>query len=146
MGGCTEVANAMLSSQYSKYTLIGIVDNDDDLNERCKDSFNRKGFFSNFELVRQENKLFLKRNPDTNQHIIIVDKAIESFLLWNAAEKKIDIGQYGFNDNVRKLKSQTKPPTIETDPEYHRLLTDLYTLKAPGFLTLERILHDFLAS
>ena len=134
--GCTEVAKTMMSPKAGEYNLIGIVDNDNDLDKRCK------GFFSAFEFVEQENKLFLRKHPVTNQHLIIVDKAIESFLLWNAEYVGTDVSKYGFYNNVKQLRNQTKTPTIETDLNYHQLLTDLHTRQAPGFLTLERLLND----
>ncbi|GAB2592185.1 hypothetical protein GCM10027190_45720 [Spirosoma areae] len=82
----------------------------------------------------------------TNQHIVVVDKAIESFLLWNAECVEIDVSIYGFYNRTKHFRNQTKLPTIETDPAYYKLLTDLHTRQAPGFLTLERILNDLLTT
>ncbi|SFC37690.1 hypothetical protein [Spirosoma endophyticum] len=136
--GCPEVAKTMLSSKAAAYRFIGMVDNDDDLDIRCK------GFFKDFKLVTQENRVTVRSNFSTEQHIIVIDKAAESFLIWNADQVGVDLNIYGFSSMVKILRNQTKSPTIETDPNYLRLLADLHTRQAPGFLTLERILNDFI--
>jgi len=136
--GCTEVAKIMMSPRASNYSLIGIVDNDKKLDIHCK------GFFRAFGIVEHYDKLFVRKHPLTNQHIIIVDKAIESFLLWNAESVGIDVRQYGFDRSVKHFGLQLKTPSIETDPTYLQLLADLRTKQAPGLLTLERLLHEFI--
>ena len=138
--GCPEVAKTMMSPRAVEYKLVGIVDNDSDLDTRCK------GFFRAFELVKQQDKLLVRRHPHTNQHIIVVDKAIESFILWNASTIGMDVGHYGFNPMVKRFGLQLKTPTIETAPNYLQLLADLHARQAPGFLTLERILNDLITT
>ncbi|GAB3797099.1 hypothetical protein GCM10028819_15950 [Spirosoma humi] len=128
----------MLSPKADEYRLIGMVDNDPDLDTRCK------GFFKTFELVTQEHKVIFRRNLVRQQYLIVIDKAIESFLLWNAEQIGLQMNDYGFGATIKQLKDQTKSPTIETDPNYLRLLSDLHTRQAPGFLTLERILNEFI--
>jgi len=136
--GCSEVARTMLSSAARAYRLIGIVDNDKKLNIHCQ------GFFQAFELVSEQDKLIVRKHPETNQHLVIVDKAIESFLIWNATEVDLDMTEYGFDKSVKQLGIQLKTPTIETDPQYKQLLTDLYDRQAPGFVTLQRILSELI--
>lgn len=134
--GCPEVAKTMMSPRAVDYQLIGIVDNDKKLDIHCK------GFFRAFVVVEEQDKLLVRKQPLTSQSIIVVDKAIESFLLWNAAQVGLEMQAYGFASEVKPLGNQLKSPTIETDPNYLRLLTDLHVRQAPGFLTLERILND----
>jgi hypothetical protein len=135
--GCPEVAITMSSALADEYFLVGVVDNDDDLNLRCK------GFFSAFELVEDQHQVLLRKHPQRQQFIIVLDKAIESFILWNAAQVGIDVGEYGFPDNPKKLgRRYFKSPTIETDPNYLRLLTDLHAKQAPGFITLQHLLNE----
>ena len=138
--GCPEVARTMLSSKAGDYNLIGIVDNDKKLNIHCK------GFFKSFDVSQERDKLILKKNFSTNQSIIIIDKAIETFILWNASQVDIDMFDYGFAVDPKRLGDQFKSPSIETDPEYLRLLTDLRTRQAPGILTLERLLNDLITT
>ncbi|QDK79335.1 hypothetical protein EXU85_12275 [Spirosoma sp. KCTC 42546] len=138
--GCPEVARTMLSPKADDYRLIGMVDNDPDLDTRCK------GFFKTFELVKQEHKVIFRQNLIRQQYLIIIDRAVESFLLWNAEQIGLQMNEYGFGATVKLLKVQTKSPTIETDPNYLQLLTDLHTRQAPGFQTLERILNDLITT
>lgn len=96
--------------------------------------------------VFEENKVLLKRNEATNQHLIVIDKAIESFLLWNAHQTNLDVSDYGFISNIKPFGKALKTSAIGGNANYLRLLTDLHARQAPGFLTLERILNDFLAT
>ncbi|TAE31055.1 MAG: hypothetical protein EAZ91_08735 [Cytophagales bacterium] len=128
----------MLSPKADDYRLIGIVDNDKKLNIHCK------GFFGTFETVSQYERLTLKKHPIKDQYIIIVDKAVETFLLWNAEAVGMAVSQYGFDTSPKKFGLQLKTPTIETDPSYLQLLNDLYQHQAPGLLTLESLLHGFI--
>ncbi len=130
----------MLSSKAGEYRLIGMVDNDDDLDIRCK------GFFKSFEVVTLENRIILRSNLARQQHLIVIDKAVESFLIWNADQTDIDLAAYEFSTTVKRLRNQTKSPIIETDPNYLQLLADLHTRQAPGFQTLERILNDLITT
>ncbi len=136
--GCTEVATIMLSASSASYRFIGIVDNDKRLNMHCK------GFFSQFESVQEHDKISVRRHPEREQVVLILDKAIETFLLWNAQQVDIDMVQYGFSQEPKRLGNQFKTPTIETDPNYLRLLTDLYAHQAPGIITLKNLLNEFI--
>lgn len=137
--GCPEVAKAMLSPRAGEYKLIGIVDNDKKLNIHCK------GFFATFEEIHQGNSLYVRHRPETNQHLIVIDKAIESFIQWNAIKVNLKISEYGFQDlTIKRFGLQLKTPTIETDPNFLQLLADLYDRQAPGFVTLKQILDDFI--
>lgn len=136
--GCPDVAKTMMSPRASEYALIGIVDNDKKL------GIHHKGFFRRFHVVEEQNKLSVRKHPDTNQCIIVLDKAIESFLIWNAEQVGLDLSVYEFATTVKLLGNQLKSPTIETDPNYLRLLSDLHARQAPGFITLQRILNEFI--
>ena len=53
---------------------------------------------------------------------------------------------YGFDPTLRQFCKAMKRDSISTDPDYLRLLTDLYARQAPGILTLERILNDLITT
>ncbi|MCC5613435.1 hypothetical protein LC612_43880, partial [Nostoc sp. CHAB 5834] len=82
--GCPEVANTMLSARAEDYRLIGLVDNDPDLNSRCR------GFFKTFTVVEQANKVELRVHATRQQYLIVIDRAVETFLIWNAQQVGID--------------------------------------------------------
>lgn len=130
--GINEVSKSLETVQSDAVTLIGIIDNDK----------HKPRYLRGFETLLEENKLCYSVKPETNQHLIIIDKAIETFLLWNALQVDLDIAAYGFSTDVRQLGKRLKSKGIEADPNYRQLLTDLHARRAPGFLTLERILND----
>lgn len=105
-----------------------------------------KGFFKSFDVMQERHRLILKKNLSTNQAIIIIDKAIETFILWNASQVSINMLDYGFAIDAKRLGDQFKSPSIETDPDFLRLLTDLHARQAPGILTLERLLNDLITT
>ncbi|WP_245564831.1 hypothetical protein [Spirosoma panaciterrae] len=123
------------------YTVVGIVDKDVTYKPERKPAY-----FDDFQLEEVGDRLTYGRKPGTNQHLILVDKAIESFLLWNAEKVRLDVTLYDFSASIKVFCKQVKSTTISSDPNYIQLLTDLHALKAPGFLTLERILNDFIVT
>lgn len=56
----------------------------------------------------------------------------------------MDVAVYGFKSELREFCKAMKRTTIVSDPNYRQFLADLHTRQAPGFLTLERILHDII--
>ncbi|GAB4013479.1 hypothetical protein GCM10028808_32690 [Spirosoma migulaei] len=123
------------------YTVVGIVDKDVTYKPERKPAY-----FNDFQLEEIGNKLTYGRKFGTSQHLILVDKAIESFLLWNAEQIMLDVTLYGFSDSIKAFCKQVKSTTIGSDPNYLQLLTDLHTRQAPGFQTLERILNDLITT
>jgi len=123
------------------YTVVGIVDKDVTYKPERKPTY-----FNDFVLEEIGDKLTYGRKPGTRQQLILVDKAIETFLLWNANQVNVDVSLYGFSGDLKVFCKQMKSATIGSDPNYRRLLVDLHTHQAPGFLTLERILNDFITT
>jgi hypothetical protein len=111
---------------------VGLVDNDKRV----------PPYLLTFETVSEQNKVFLKRKGTTDQYLIVIDKAIESFLLWNAQQVNLNVTDYGFVNDVKLFGKALKTSAIGSNLQYVQLLTDLHNRQAPGFLTLERILHD----
>ncbi len=111
---------------------IGVVDNDKRV----------PPYLQTFNTVFEQNKVLLKQNGLTNQYLIVIDKAIESFLLWNAQQVSLDVAKYGFVNDIKALGKALKTSAIGSNTDYLRLLTDLYDRQAPGFITIERILND----
>lgn len=131
--GINEVSKSLETVRSDATMLVGIVDNDK----------HKPRYLQQFELISEENKVCFRHKPKSNQYLIIIDKAIESFILWNAAQVNINVADYGFSLEVKKLGARLKSQAIETDSNYLQLLSDLRTRQAPGFQTLVRILNDF---
>ena len=115
---------------------IGLVDNDKRV----------PPYLLTFEIISEENKVLLKRKGMTDQYLIVIDKAIESFLLWNAQQIGLDVANYGFASDIKLFGKALKTSAIGSNDRYLQLLTDLHARRAPGFLTLERILHDVITT
>ncbi|MFD2570209.1 hypothetical protein ACFSUS_06155 [Spirosoma soli] len=113
---------------------IGCVDNDKRV----------PPYLLTFNTVLEQNKVLLKQKSDSNKYLIVIDKAIESFLLWNARQISIDVSVYGFTDDIKLFGKALKTSSIGANSNYLQLLTDLRERQAPGFLTLERILNDLI--
>ncbi|GAB4045042.1 hypothetical protein [Spirosoma litoris] len=134
--GINEVSKSLQTVRSDATILLGIVDNDK----------HKPRYLREFETIEESNKVCFKHKPASNQYLIIIDKAIETFLLWNASQVNINVVDYGLSTDVRVLGGKLKSLAIETDPNYLQLLTDLHTRQAPGFLTLERILNDLITT
>lgn len=136
ISGITNVAKEMQEAaarkRRSEETRIGIVDNDKRV----------PPYLVNFNTIFEQNRVALKRNDRANQYLIVIDKAIESFLLWNAQQVGLNVTDYGFINDVKPFGKALKTSAIGGNLNYLQLLADLHARQAPGFLTLERILHD----
>jgi hypothetical protein len=134
--GCPEVAKTMLKGQTTDFKLVGVVDNDKKLDIHCQ------AYFKRFELVLEQNKIIHRRFTECEfpQELIILDKAIETFLLWNAQQIDLNIENYGFNKNPKQLGFSLKQVNIGYNRDYRRLLNDLSD--SPGFVTLRTILEE----
>lgn len=132
--GCPEVAKTMSRGQKTDFKLVGVVDNDKKLD------IHYQAYFQRFDLVLQQNKIIHRRFTECKipQELIILDKAIETFLLWNAQQIDLDVEDYGFNKNPKQFGFSLKQVNIGDNQEYRRLLNDLSD--SPGFVTLIRIL------
>jgi hypothetical protein len=129
-----ELQEAELENKLGKR--IGIVDNDK----------RKPPFLLTFDTVFEENKVCLRQKASTTNSLLIIDRAIESFLLWNAGQVSIRLSDYGFPEDIKLLGRVLKTSAIETDPDYLRLLQDLHDRQAPGLLTLKRLLYDLVTT
>ncbi|RCR65714.1 hypothetical protein [Larkinella punicea] len=138
--GVHNVVKTMKSASISQpmYKIIGIIDKDVTYKAKY-----RPPYFDDFTFVDERDRITHKQKTGTDQHLIMLDKAVDSFLLWNANEVDIDVTNYGFSPELREFCKAMKRATIGSDPNYLQLLTDLHTRQAPGFITLENILNDF---
>ena len=138
ISGITNVAKEMreAAGRENAGVRIGLVDNDKRV----------PPYLLTFETVSEQNKVFLKRKGMTDQYLLVIDKAIESFLLWNAQQVGLNVTDYGFANHVKLFGNVLKTSATGSNLQYLQLLTDLHTRQAPGFLTLERILHDVISA
>ena len=136
----SEVAGDMVVACYEFDIVVGIMDDD-------KTSIAR--YFDDFQRISEENNIRLLKKPEKEIYLILIvgrKVGIETFLRWNAEQVGIDLADYGFviDDTVKAKKrfSKFKKEAIKINPNYRRLLTDLYARSAPGLITLKTILYD----
>ncbi|RYZ85299.1 MAG: hypothetical protein EOP04_16270 [Proteobacteria bacterium] len=133
--GIPEVAKVMAKAKKEEH-IIGVVDNDKE--KRIPP------YLLNFRTKYINNRVILKDNLPANQFLLVLDKAVESFILWNVEQVNLDISQYGFPLVPKLLGRRLKYEYIDTDADFQLVLAELKNRQAPGFITLENILNDFL--
>jgi hypothetical protein len=99
-----------------------------------------------FDTILETNKICFRPKDDLPHYLIVIEKAIESFLLWNAAQVSVNITDYGFPDEIKPLGKIFKTSAIGSNLDYLRLLTDLHARNAPGFVTLHQLLNDLITT
>jgi hypothetical protein len=133
----SEVVGDMKAAAKDFEVVAGIVDTD----------ATTPRYFDLFKLLNEENKIRFLHRPESGEYLIMnTFRGAEDFILWNAQQVGIDLADYGFANTVKGLIPRLKKLTIETDPDYLRLLTDLHARQAPGILTLERLLNDLITT
>ncbi len=115
---------------------IGVVDNDK----------RSPPYLSEFDTVLEQHNVCFKRRAESDHYLLVINKAIETFLLWNAAQVTIDLADYGFPTEIKLLGKSLKTTAIGSNPDYLRLLTDLHARKAPGFMTLHQLLNNLITT
>jgi len=114
------------------FLLIGFVDDDKRVSP----------YFEDFKTIQASDKVILKRKAESNMYLVVIQKAIESFLMWNAEQVGIDLNAYGFPNNVKLLGNRLKSLQIEGDNDFQLLLIALDSRNAPGFVRIRSILND----
>lgn len=114
--------------------LIGFVDDDKRI----------PPYFDNFEIVNAGNRVLFKKKVKMERYLIVVQRAIESFLLWNAEQVGIDLADFGFPTDIKLLGNRLKSIQIESDENFHMLLAALDNNNAPGFVRIKAILGQLI--
>ncbi|TKT92092.1 hypothetical protein [Dyadobacter frigoris] len=112
--------------------LIGFVDEDKRI----------PPYFDDFEIIDSGDKVILNKKLGKDQYLIVIQKAIESFLVWNADQVGIDLTDFGFPKDVKSLGNRLKSLQIEKDENFQTLLVALDNQNAPGFVKIRSILNE----
>lgn len=127
--GVGEVANSMKSKAAASYRIIGIVDNDK----------RQPSYFQNFEAIETKGSITVKKIPQSEQYLIVLNPAIERFLLNCCQEIGLDLSTFNLPDDLKALTKITKDVNIKTNSDYQNLLNALLQEKSPDFVFLEQI-------
>jgi hypothetical protein len=128
--GCGDVAN-QLKNRLKDNPALGIIDEDKNKGPVPK-------YFSEFEEIKHENDLILKKHKEKKQYLILVCPEIENWLQKNASTVKLNLPA-----NLFDLKQITKRQDIDSNIEFYRFIKDLIKKEAPGIMTLKNWIESF---
>ena len=131
--GYSDVGVIMGKSPVSSL-LVGFVDDDKRI----------PPYFDDFEILNAGDKVIFKKKAGVERYLIVIQKAIESFLIWNAEQVEVELGNYGFPRDIKQLGNKLKSLQIERDEDFQNLLAALNTKNAPGFVRIRTLLDDLI--
>ncbi len=109
-----DVANSMLQ-KYNNSLAIGIVDND-----KKQPPY----FKSSFEILKEQDGLILKKNPEKQHYLIVISPAFEQWIFNAAHQIEINPSDYGIG-NMKYFKSITKSRKIYSNEKMKDFLNTL---------------------
>jgi hypothetical protein len=129
----SEMKKVSQNIKIQDFTLIGLVDNDKQ----------KLPYFNDFQEIDRGQRVSFRHKSNTSQYLIVLEKAIETFLLHNAAAVGLNMPDFNFSDNLKDFKHQLKRMNIGSNAHYLRLLTELQQKEAPDFIKITTFLSKF---
>lgn len=133
--GCGQIAN-QLKNRLKDNVALGIIDEDKNKGPIAK-------YFLEFEEMKKENGLILKRHTHKKQYLILICPEIEDWLLMNANATNIDPLSYNLPSNLKGFKQITKTQNIDLNIEFYRFVKSLMNKTAPGITTLQSWINAY---
>jgi hypothetical protein len=119
-----------IESHFKNRFAVGIVD-DDKRKPKLFDRYER--------LLKEEDFLQLKQKPATSHFLIVVQPAIEIWLLQNAKNKEIDFPFPTLKELQRVTKDEVE---VAKNQRFKQFLNDLNQAKSPGFVTMTEWIEE----
>ncbi len=131
------VANE-LQRRFKERIVLGIVDED-----KGKGSIPK--YFSEFNIVVEENNLILKKHKDRNQYLILVCPEMEKWLLRDAEIVNINPSneEYKLPNKLEGLIQISKIKDIDRNEGFKKFIKALIREKAPSITTLQNWIELF---
>ncbi len=98
--GCGQIA-FQLKTRLKDIIALGIIDEDKNKGPVAK-------YFLEFEEIRSESGLILKKHRERKQYLILICPEIEEWLLWNANSVQADLSVFNLPQNLKGFKQMTK--------------------------------------
>jgi hypothetical protein len=133
--GCGQIAN-QLKYRLKDILALGIIDEDKNKGPVAK-------YFLEFEDVRSENGLILKKHKERQQYLILICPEIENWLLTNASSVQIDPLNFNLPKNLKGFKQITKTQNIDANVEFYRFIKSLVNNNSSGIITLRNWINAF---
>jgi hypothetical protein len=132
--GCGDVANKLI--ELKDQISIGIVDED------LKKGPSPK-YFSEFQVIKAENNLILKKHKERKQYLILICPEIEMWLKNDAAVVNIDPIAFGLPKDLLGFKKLTKRQDIDRNDGFKRFIKALVKENSPSITTLKNWIELF---
>ncbi len=120
--GIGKVCSILKKEDVRDYINIGFVDNDKHL----------PPYLDSYEELGRANNVVFKKHPHTNDYIIMVNPAIEKFLLSQLNEIEKSPSDYDLPDDFKEFKHKLKTQSIQNHSGFKRMLTDLKNSRPDG--------------
>lgn len=133
--GCGQIAN-QLKNRLKDNVALGIIDEDKNKGPIAK-------YFLEFEEMRSENGLILKKHFNRKQYLILICPEIEEWLLMNADAVNIELSTYNLPSFLKGFKQTTKAQNIDLHIGFYRFIKSLMNKKSPGIMTLKNWINAF---
>ena len=116
----------VMQEKLKGHLALGIVDNDKKITPK---------YFEEFESVKEENSLILKKHPKQNHHLILLNPALEKFLLCGA--KNCGVKQSEIPYSEKDLRRLMKSQRVGSNKEIRKFIQKVITKKSPETETLK---------
>ena len=116
--GCGDVA-IELEFKLKDRVAIGIIDEDKNKGSIAK-------YLFEFDIIKSENNLILKRHRKRKQYLILICPEIEQWLLNDAVATNLDIENFGLPKDMKGLKRKTKTQDIDKDINFYKLILHIF--------------------
>lgn len=123
--GCNKVAAKMQNDLKDSFAL-GIIDKDK----------REIRYLDEFTTISKTKNLFLYKHKTKHHYIIQISPAIEKFILDEAAEKNVNLEEYGLSNELDKLKQITKKATSKKESRLSLLFKELLRIEASQVVVL----------
>lgn len=133
--GCGQIAN-QLKNRLKDHIALGIVDEDRNKGPVPK-------YFLEFEEIKSENGLILKKHRNRKQYLILICPEIEKWLLMNSNLVNINLSTYNLPISLNEFKQITKKQDIDQNNDFYQFIKLLMDKRSPGIITLKSWIDAF---
>jgi hypothetical protein len=133
--GCGNVANE-LKNKLKNNIALGIIDED-------KNKGPASIYFLEFNTIKTENNLILKKHTERQQYLVLVCPEIEAWLLNDAKAVGIAPSEFGLPEDMKGFNSISKIQKIDRNIGFHQFIKKLLRENAPAITTLKSWIELF---
>ncbi|MCU0323350.1 MAG: hypothetical protein MUE72_13095 [Chitinophagaceae bacterium] len=127
--GCGDVANELKKTDR---IALGIIDEDKFKGPNAK-------YFSEFELIKIENNLILKKHKTKKQFLVLICPEVEKWLIADAEKVALNPSteEFGLPNQLKDFKKISKIKDIDKNIGFYRFIKALVREKSPSITTLK---------